>query len=130
MPSLMQYRSLPVFIALVCLVAVSGIQFGPGPWYAALDKLPLTPPSWVFPLAWTLLYLLIAVAGWLAWQSPASSIKHRAFVCYAIQLILNAAWSWFFWPALARCRTGEHQPAESRPQPLTSDCFDHYMRWR
>jgi len=92
----MQYRSLPVFIALVCLIAVTGIQFEPGLWYAALDKPPLTPPNWVFPIAWTLLYLMIAVSGWLAWQSSATAPKRYAFACYGIQLLLNASWSWVF----------------------------------
>ena len=91
-----RYRSLPVFIALVCAVALTGIQFEPGPWYAALDKPPLTPPNWVFPVAWTLLYLLIALAGWLAWQQPDGIHRRRAFAAYGLQLLLNAAWSWVF----------------------------------
>ena len=90
------YRSLPVFIALVCLVAITGIQFEPGSWYAVLDKPPLTPPNWVFPVAWTLLYLLIALAGWLAWQQPLGRSGRHAFICYGIQLLLNASWSWVF----------------------------------
>lgn len=90
------YRSLPVFVALVCLVAVTGIQFEPGSWYAALDKPPLTPPDLVFPVAWTLLYLLIALAGWLAWQHQAGRPRRHAFICYGIQLLLNMSWSWVF----------------------------------
>lgn len=92
----MHYRSLPVFIALVALVAISGARFQPGPWYAQLIKPPLTPPDAVFPVAWTLLYLMIAIAGWLAWQVPDSPLKRYAFSCYGLQLALNAAWSWLF----------------------------------
>lgn len=90
------YRSLPVFIAIVCLIAITGIQFEPGNWYAALDKPPLTPPNLVFPVAWTLLYLMIALSGWLAWQSPDTALKRYAFAWYGIQLVLNATWSWVF----------------------------------
>lgn len=92
----MSYRSLPVFVGLVCLVAITGIRFEPGSWYVALDKPPLTPPDWLFPLTWTLLYLMIAVSGWLAWQTPDTVIKRYAFGCYGIHLLLNAAWSWIF----------------------------------
>lgn len=92
----MRYLSLPVFILLVSLVAVTGVQFEPGLWYAALTKPPLTPPNWLFPVAWTLLYLLIAMAGWLAWTAPPHAVKRRAFICYGIQLLLNATWSWVF----------------------------------
>ena len=90
------YRSLIVFFALVILVATSGAVFEPGIWYANLDKPAGTPPNLVFPIVWTLLYLLIAVAGWLAWTSPGHLIKSRAFGCYGIQLLLNATWSWVF----------------------------------
>ncbi len=90
------YRSLIVFIALVSLVATSGVIFEPGSWYADLDKPVGTPPNLVFPIVWTLLYLLIAMAGWLAWTSPSHPIKSQAFGCYGIQLLLNAAWSWVF----------------------------------
>lgn len=98
----MRIRSLPVFLGLICLVALSGIQFEPGTWYAGLHKPPGTPPNWLFPVAWTLLYLLIAVAGWLAWQVPSGPLKYRAFAAYFLQLLLNAAWSWLFF--------GLHQP--------------------
>ena len=91
-----QYRSLPFFVAVVCLVALTGIQFEPGSWYATLRKPPLTPPNWVFPVAWTLLYLMIALAGWLAWQYQAGRPRHQAFICYGMQLFLNASWSWVF----------------------------------
>lgn len=92
----MRYRLLPVFLGLVCLVALTGIQFEPGSWYAGLNKPPGTPVNWVFPVAWTLLYLLIALAGWLAWQTPDNRLKRRAFAVYGLQLLLNALWSWLF----------------------------------
>jgi len=90
------YRSLIVFLALIMLVAASGAVFEPGNWYAALDKPAGTPPNLVFPIVWTLLYLLIAIAGWLAWTSPNHPIKSQAFGCYSVQLLLNATWSWVF----------------------------------
>ncbi|MEM8601656.1 MAG: TspO/MBR family protein [Bacteroidota bacterium] len=84
------------FIALVTLVAATGAAFKPGAWYAALDKPAWTPPNWLFPVAWSVLYLLIAVAGWLVWREVGFSGARKAFMVYGLQLALNAAWSWLF----------------------------------
>ncbi len=66
----------------------------PGPWYAALDRPALTPPGWVFGPVWTLLYLTIAVAAFVVWQSPERS--HIALGVWGAQLALNALWSYLF----------------------------------
>ena len=47
------------FVALVAIAATTGAQFMPGPWYAGLAKPSWTPPDWLFPVAWTVLYLMI-----------------------------------------------------------------------
>jgi tryptophan-rich sensory protein len=86
--------ALGIFVALVFLTAFFGSQFQPGPWYEALQKPPLNPPSWVFAPVWSVLYLSIAVAGWLVWRArPASA---RPLALWGIQLVLNAAWSLLF----------------------------------
>jgi tryptophan-rich sensory protein len=66
-----------------------------GSWYSGLAKPPWTPPSWVFGPVWTVLYAMMAVAGWLVWRRgvPASWLALRWF---AVQLTLNVAWSAFF----------------------------------
>ncbi|MEO0743551.1 MAG: TspO/MBR family protein [Bacteroidota bacterium] len=84
------------FIALVALVAATGSRFEPGAWYAALDKPAWTPPNWLFPVAWSILYLLIAVSGWLVWREVGFEGASKAFTVYGLQLVLNAAWSWLF----------------------------------
>lgn len=86
--------ALVVFLALVAAAASFGAQFVPGEWYASLRKPPLTPPSWVFAPAWTVLYLAIAVAAWLVWRSGGD--RRRALALWCAQLVLNAAWSWLF----------------------------------
>lgn len=84
---------LAVFLALCFGAAATGLAFRPGAWHAELAKPAWNPPNWVFGPVWTVLYVLIAVAGWLVWrQSPASV----AMGAWALQLILNAAWSWLF----------------------------------
>ena len=55
--------SLAVFLALVAVTSVTGAQFRPGAWYDALAKPAWTPPDWVFPVTWTVLYVMIAIAG-------------------------------------------------------------------
>jgi tryptophan-rich sensory protein len=62
-------------------------------WYAALRKPAWTPPGWVFGPVWTLLYPLVAVAGWLAWREGRARVGP---LVYLLQLALNAAWPWFF----------------------------------
>ena len=84
------------FIGVVALVAATGARFEPGDWYAALNKPAWTPPNWLFPVAWTVLYLLIAVAGWLVWREVGFAGARGAFTVYGLQLLLNAAWSWLF----------------------------------
>jgi tryptophan-rich sensory protein len=86
--------ALGVFIALVALAALFGAQFAPGPWYEGLQKPPLNPPNWVFGPVWSILYLAIAVAGWLVWRAgPASA---GPLVLWGGQLVLNALWSLLF----------------------------------
>lgn len=62
-------------------------------WYPALKKPAWTPPGWVFGPVWTLLYPMVAVAGWLAWREGRSRIGPLVFL---LQLALNAAWPWLF----------------------------------
>lgn len=83
--------SLVVFAALVAAAASSGSAFMPGEWYAALNKPSWTPPNLVFPIAWTILYILIAIAGWLAWRAGGWT---PALLVWGAGLVLNALWSY------------------------------------
>lgn len=85
-----------MFIVLVAGAALFGAQFTPGEWYESLRRPPLTPPSWLFGPVWSLLYLAIAVAAFLVWRSPKRSGVGLALGLWAVQLVLNAAWSYLF----------------------------------
>ena len=61
-------------------------------WYPNLVKPSFNPPPWIFGPVWTLLYIMMAVAAWLAWQTGARA----ALVLFFIQLALNCAWSFLF----------------------------------
>jgi len=74
-----------------------GALFPPGAWYAGLTKPSLTPPDWTFPVVWTVLYAMMAVAGWLIWRTRDRAPTGRLAVgIWCLQLGLNAAWSWIF----------------------------------
>jgi len=86
--------------AVVFAVALAGAwatQQGVNDWYPALRKPPLTPPNWVFPVVWNILFFLMGVALWLAVRA-AGSVRRLgvALVPFALQLGLNLAWSFLF----------------------------------
>jgi len=87
--------SFAVFAGLVVATAAFGGQWGAGPWYRALSKPSWTPPNWLFPVAWSVLYLMVAIAGWLIWHTPHES-RALVLTVWAVQLLLNAAWSYIF----------------------------------
>lgn len=62
-------------------------------WFAELEKPAWYPPSWMFGVVWTVLYVMIAVAGWLAWRHGASA---RALTAWGVQIALNLGWSVIF----------------------------------
>lgn len=80
------------FVGLTLLVgAVDAAITAPAirTWYLSLLHPPGTPPNWLFGPVWTVLYLMIAVAAWLAWQQP---WHRRALLLWGWQLLANALW--------------------------------------
>jgi translocator protein len=62
-------------------------------WYASLNKPFFTPPDWLFGPAWTVLYILMAIALYLVWSLPKSKERDAAIALFAGQLIMNVLWS-------------------------------------
>lgn len=91
----MSFFSLGVFFVLIFVVAASGAVFSPGSWYERLEKPSWNPPKWAFPVVWMVLYIMIAVAGWIVWESGAAGAS-LALGFWAAQAIFNGAWSWLF----------------------------------
>lgn len=83
--------SLLVFLALALGAAYFGMTYLPGPFYAALQKPAWTPPNEVFAPVWTVLYVMIALAGWIAWRAQGFG---PLLWLWLIQLALNGAWSY------------------------------------
>lgn len=88
------YISLLPFIGAVFLTALSGAKYSPGPWYEKLNKPSWQPPNWLFPIAWSILYVMIAISGWLIWKEVGAVTL--PLIVYGIQLVLNFMWSWLF----------------------------------
>ena len=76
--------------------AIGGLAGAPGVWYAALDKPPWNPPSWVFGPVWTTLYLMMGIAAALAWPGRSTRAGRAGFQLFGLQLALNSLWSWTF----------------------------------
>ena len=92
-----RYLTLALFIVLVLGGGtLIGFMTLPGAWYAGLAKPAFNPPNWIFAPVWTLLYIMVAVAGWRTWESEPRS---AGMATWFIQLALNFIWSPVFFGA-------------------------------
>ena len=96
-------RSLAIFLAIIVVIQLLGnytTMQTVSSWYADLEKPFFSPPNWVFGPVWTILYLIIAVTGWLLWpdfpRDYDEKFQDPVIFCYFIQLIFNALWSPLF----------------------------------
>ena len=90
-PARRQWLALGVFLLAALAVMAFGGLFSPGEdWYGQLRKPPFTPPGWVFPVVWPILYVLMAVAAWAVWRRRGLGLAVGLWIA---QLLLNAAWS-------------------------------------
>lgn len=84
------------WIILCSLVGIFGSQFEPGTWYELLQKPGWTPPDWVFPVVWPILYIMMSISAWLMWKIKEVTISSSEFTWFFVQLLLNAIWPWIF----------------------------------
>ena len=133
-------RFLPhaVFVGSMFAIGFTAAAFSiPGEWYASLAKPWFNPPNWVFGPVWTLLYVLIGIAGAIAWRSAAGNVLTAL---WAVQVLLNGAWSIVFF----RWQNPEGALAvvlallaailafiaiAARPAPLAALLFVPYALW-
>jgi translocator protein len=81
------------FLLATGAAATTGALFEPGEWYKRLDKPVWTPPGFVFPLAWTVLYLSMAFAAMRIAQLPEGG---QALAFWAAQIAFNTLWTPIF----------------------------------
>ena len=86
----------PIVVTLLFLVLAvgGGLLIGtvsmPDGWFAALQKPSFQPPNWVFGPVWTILYILIGIAGARIFTAAASSTAMKLWIA---QMVLNFLWS-------------------------------------
>lgn len=69
------------------------------PWYVALAKPALTPPGWVFPVAWSLLYVLLGIAVAMILNARGARGRGLALTLFCVQLAFNLSWQPLFFGA-------------------------------
>lgn len=90
------YIGLAGWLLLSFSAGAFGAFFEPGVWYESLTKPPWTPPNWIFPVVWPILYFCMGFAAWLVWEKAGFNKARDGLTLFLVQLALNALWSWLF----------------------------------
>jgi tryptophan-rich sensory protein len=69
--------------------------------YSELKLPPLSPPPLIFPIAWTLLYILMGTSACLIYDECDSKTRNKAMILYVSQLLINFVWPLIFFNARA-----------------------------
>lgn len=92
-----------VSVPLVLLIGFLSARMVPGgsdnPWYAALVKPPLNPPDWLFPVAWSILYVLLGLALATVLNARGARWRWPAVAMFAVEMAGLAAWQPLFFGA-------------------------------
>jgi tryptophan-rich sensory protein len=94
------YKSLAISILIPLAIGGLSALFTMGSMkdFAALRQPPLSPPGWLFPAVWTVLFILMGIAFYFVLESSSDTVegKERAFKVYFLQLAFNFMWSIIF----------------------------------
>jgi tryptophan-rich sensory protein len=87
-----------VIVAAVIAIALFGglATDTTSAWYMNLAKPAWQPPAWLFGPVWTLLYLLLALSAIIVWHHTSGDTRRSLMTLYAINGILNLAWTFIF----------------------------------
>lgn len=92
-----------LFFIGICLAAGAMGSFATMPeiqgWYQQIHKPLWTPPSGIFGPVWTLLYIMMGAAAARVWNKRNVQPVTNAMIIFAVQLLLNGAWSFIFFGA-------------------------------
>jgi benzodiazapine receptor len=92
-----------VTVPLIVLLGFASSRVAPAGehnlWYAALAKPALNPPGWVFPIAWTALYVMMGLALAMILNARGSRYRGLAIALFAVQMLLNLVWTPVFFGA-------------------------------
>ncbi len=104
MKNIVDYYELVFYIIVCQLIGVIGSFFNVPAipdWYMMLNQPWFTPPTWIFPIVWPTLYLLLGIVWFRLMHAKKSKARKHAREFFFIQLILNALWSPIFFGAKA-----------------------------
>ena len=86
-------------LIIVYLVAFIGSLFTApvtdSEWYDSIRP-EITPPNWVFPIVWNILFFLIAISLYISWVNAKKMEKKKVALVFGINFILNILWSVFY----------------------------------
>ena len=83
--------------AVLCVALAGGLLTDVGPWYENLRFPSWRPPNWLFGPAWTLIFVLVAVAAIKAWdRAPTDRARTLLIALFALNAIVNILWSALF----------------------------------
>jgi tryptophan-rich sensory protein len=88
-----------IFIVSAELVGVTSALLSGGfsGMYALMERPPLSPPGWLFPVVWTILYALMGISAFIVYNSDNNPImRKKGLTAYVVQLVLNFLWSIIF----------------------------------
>ncbi len=92
----------PLLINLLIPLAVGGLSAfltkDSMEVYQNVNQPPLSPPSWLFPVVWTILFLLMGTAAYLVWMRDSTG-RNGALLFYGLQLAFNFVWTLIFFNA-------------------------------
>ena len=89
--SLLVNIAIPLSIGgIAALITNSGFKD-----YANVIKPTLSPPSWLFPIVWTILYILMGISTYIIYEKD-KNLNKKSLIIYAVQLMLNFIWPIFF----------------------------------
>lgn len=98
----MTYILFAIFLLACGAAGATGGMFPPSDWYQKLNKPSWTPPNWLFPVAWTTLYICMSAAAARVAMMPGAGV---ALALWALQIALNTLWTPVFF-GLQRIRAG------------------------
>ena len=78
--------------ALSGFLSRNGMQL----YSTAINKPPLSPPGWLFPVVWSILYVLMGISSYLITESGKPARSKTALTVYGVQLFFNFMWSIIF----------------------------------
>lgn len=92
-------KVLIICLAVVYAVALAGSLFTSGntnsEWYESVRP-AITPPNWIFPVVWNVLFFLIALSLYFAWVNSKKDKKRKIALVFGINFALNILWSVFY----------------------------------